>query len=212
MEIWSGLATLLKRKQPEHFSNSVWTSYQANFPRAISAHSVISPYFIWLLFWGTNCPSKICMTYGEYRIHWWSDSLASHTLSSVLTCVFYSHVWSAGSGYDWGRERGGPAVPVYFPADRGGREYWGATGRWGECEYGGVGRELAMPVVTVVTAISRRFYVGVINTTPDFLFILVSCSKWRSQPMNSKMSWTWWCLNVRIFWMIITLNVCGFSI
>lgn len=63
----------------------------------------------------------------------------------------------------------------------------------------GWGRSLAMPVVTVVTAISWQFSVGVINTTPDLLFILVSYSKWRSPPMTSKMSWTKWCLNVRIF-------------
>jgi len=56
-----------------------------------------------------------------------------------------------------------------------------------------------MPVVTVVITISILFYFAVINTTPGFLFILISCSKWRSQPMNSKMSWTRWCLNVRIF-------------
>lgn len=59
----------------------------------------------------------------------------SHIKFSSHVCI--SHVWSAGSGFDWGRERGGPAVPVYFPADRGGREYWGATERWGESEYGG---------------------------------------------------------------------------
>lgn len=74
----------------------------------------------------------------------------------------------------------------------------------------GWGRSLAMPVVTVVTAISRQFSVGVTNSTPDFLFILVSCSKWRSQLMSSKMSWTRWCLNVRrpifewsLHWMFV---------
>lgn len=139
--------------------------------------------------------------------------MINERINSVLTCVIYNyHVWSAGSSFNWGREWGGPAVPVHFPADRGGREYWGATERWGECEYGGgvglvighaSGNNGNCNIITVLLCRNKHH-------TWLSVYSLISCSKWRSQPMNSKMSWTRWCLNVRIFeWLFLGY---GFSV